>query len=87
MSAKIGFLGLLVVGMFTTWIVGRSNPPATTQATSRRAEIDAGMDRIIPIVDFHDETIEKAIDYLREQTKANIVRHAWPTLEKASGQL
>jgi hypothetical protein len=79
----IAIVGLLVICTFSGWIVGRSNAPATTMSASRRIEIDAGMDRIVPEVSFQNTPLEKAIEILREQTKTNLVGD-WNVIE-ASG--
>lgn len=63
-------------------LVGRSTRPATAPKASRQAQVDAGMDRIIPIIHFDKTPLDKAVDALREATHANI-QAKWRLLESA----
>ena len=53
-------------------IAGRSTAPASVVAATRQAELDVGLDRIVPDFKFDAEPCGKVFDWLHEQTRANI---------------
>jgi hypothetical protein len=73
---------LVVVGLLGV-LIGRSTAPSVSPATMiRQRQIDAGLDRTVPAVDFNNTPLDQAIDFLRKQTHANISVN-WRALEAA----
>jgi hypothetical protein len=82
MRATLGVLVLLIVAGLVGTLVGRSTAPASTMATTQQAAADAGMDRSVPEVDFHDSPLNDVIDALAKQTCVNVMVK-WGVLENA----
>jgi hypothetical protein len=73
---------VVVVGLIGI-LIGRSTAPRVSPAAMvRQQEIDAGLDRMVPVIDFQQTPIDQAIEFLRDQTHANIIVN-WRELEGA----
>src|SRR4051794_40351638 len=82
MRRGIILLGVIVLTGLGGVVVGRSAPPATTQAIASKADDDAGLNRMVASVDFKETPLDEAVDSLRDQTKTNLVVD-WAALEAA----
>jgi hypothetical protein len=77
MAVLVVAVGLLGV------VIGRSSAgPTSPLAVVQQAEIDAGMERVVPPIDFHETPFQQVIEFLRDRTHANLVVN-WPALQAA----
>jgi hypothetical protein len=86
MKPILAVLALIILASLVGTLIGRSTRPASsfaaTTTTTRQAQIDAGLDRIVPQIRFDKTPLDKAVDTLRETTHLNFdVR--WKVLEAA----
>jgi hypothetical protein len=76
-------IALIVVVGLVGVLIGRSTAPRVSPAAmTRQRQIDAGLDRIVPAVNFNKTPLDQAIDFLRKQTQSNISVN-WRALEAA----
>jgi hypothetical protein len=86
MKSILAALVLIILASLVGTLIGRSTRPASsfvaTTTTTRQAQMDADLDRIVPQIRFDKTPLDKAVETLREMTHLNYdVR--WKVLEAA----
>lgn len=82
MKSVAGIVALVIVAGLAGTLVGRSTAPDSVTATTRQAQADVGLDRLVPDLNFSHARCVEVFAWLQEQTKANIAVN-WRALEAA----